>query len=109
MIQGIGPDAPTVVNLHGGKQSVLPFRCDLLPPHAIINVCEVLEQGAKKYGKDNWRNIPLTDHLNHAMAHIFAHFAGDQQDIHIAHAACRLLFALEATDDLPDPFLPTSA
>jgi hypothetical protein len=44
---------------------------------------------------DNWRQIPRVDHLNHALAHIHAHGAGDTQDDHLAHSACRLLFALE--------------
>src|SRR5207253_801882 len=66
-VHGIGPDAPVVVNSQGGRQSRLAFRSDLLPASAIIDVARVLEEGAAKYGKDNWRQIPRVDHLNHAM------------------------------------------
>ena len=76
---------------------MLAFRSDLLPAAAIASVAKVLEHGAKKYAKDNWRKIPQIDHANHAMAHLFAFFAGDQQDDHLSHAATRLLMALETT------------
>lgn len=94
-IKGVGPDAPTVVNEAGAKQSHLPYRCDLLPARAVLAVAEVLEQGARKYGADNWRGIPEADHVNHALAHLFARLAGDASDDHLEHAACRLLMALD--------------
>ena len=94
-IKGIGPDAATTTNEAGGKQSATLYRCDLLPPIATLAVAEVLHQGAAKYGPDNWRKIPVMDHVNHAMIHLFATMAGDTQDEHLEHAACRILFALE--------------
>jgi Domain of unknown function (DUF5664) len=58
-------------------------------------LAQVLKDGADKYGPDNWRKIGRADHLNHCLAHIFAHLAGDSGDEHLTHAACRLLFAME--------------
>lgn len=55
----------------------------------------VLAPGAVKYGEDNWRKIPAKDHLNHALTHVFAFLAGDGQDDHLEHAACRMMMALE--------------
>lgn len=95
MIEGVGPDAPTVTNESGGSQSFVPYRCDLLPPKALLAVAEVLAEGAKKYGVDNWRKISCKDHLNHLLMHVYAHLAGDESDEHLTHAACRILFALE--------------
>lgn len=95
IIDGVGTDAPTVTNERGGKQSHSPFRCDLLPPRAVLAVASVLRDGAAKYGDGNWRSIPVGDHLNHALSHVFAWLAGDTQDDHLAHAACRLVFALD--------------
>lgn len=46
-------------------------------------------------GYSNWHSIPLGDHVNHALTHLFAHLAGDVQDDHLEHASCRLLMALE--------------
>lgn len=95
IINGIGPDAPTTTNANGGKQSATPFRCDLLPPLATLAVAEVLASGAAKYGANNWHAITVEEHLNHAMGHQLAYLAGDTQDDHLEHAACRLLMALE--------------
>lgn len=95
IVEGVGPDAPTVVNERGGKQSFSPYRCDLLPAEALLAVAKVLKHGADKYGDGNWRSIRIPSHLNHAMTHILSYLAGDGQDEHLEHAACRLLFALD--------------
>lgn len=99
VIEGVGPDAPTVTNQNGGKQSSSPYRMDLLPPKALLEIAKVLKHGADKYGADNWRQIVVADHLNHALVHIHAFLAGDSQDDHLEHAACRMLFALEVAID----------
>lgn len=95
VIDGVGPDAPTETNAAGGKQSHSPYRADLLPPHALLAVAEVLKHGADKYGPNNWHAIPVADHLNHALVHLYALAAGDDSDDHLEHAACRLLMALD--------------
>jgi hypothetical protein len=68
-----------------------------LPARAVLELAATLAPAAIKYGEDNWRRIPRKDHVNHALAHIFAHLAGDDADDHLNHAACRLLFAMETT------------
>lgn len=92
--EGWSPDSPTVVNENGGKQSALPFRFDLIDARALATVAEILHDGAEKYGQDNWRRISVESNLNHAIAHIYGHLAGDVQDNHLGHAACRIIFAL---------------
>lgn len=94
-IEGVGKDAPTVTNEHGGKQSASPYRCELLPPHAILAVATVLKGGAEKYGANNWHAITAAENVNHALAHLFAYTAGDGSDAHLEHAATRVLFALD--------------
>lgn len=94
-VEGVGRDAPTEVNEHGGKQSACPYRCDLLPGHALLAVAKVLKHGADKYGADNWHAITAAENLNHALTHLLAMRAGDESDDHLEHAACRILFALD--------------
>lgn len=94
-VAGVGREEPTVTNERGARQSRLNYRCDLLPALASLAVSAVLHDGAAKYGADNWRGIPVRDHLNHALVHVFAFLAGDAQDDHLEHAACRALMALE--------------
>lgn len=97
-VEGVGPDAPVITNEVGAKQSGSPYRCDLLDGSAILRLSAVLKYGADKYGDNNWRGIPLMDHLNHALVHIFAYLAGDTQDDHLGHAQCRLHMAV-ATEE----------
>lgn len=99
MIKGIGKDAPVTTNNAGGKQSIAPYACELLPPRAILSVAKVMGDGAEKYEKDNWRKIPRSDHLRKMLTHVFAWLAGDRQDDHLEHAACRMLMALETDDE----------
>lgn len=84
-----------MMNQHGGKQSDIGSRLDLLPPTAILNVGQVLHRGAKKYGDRNWRKIETHEHLAHAIKHIYEYLQGNTTEDQLSHAATRLLFALE--------------
>lgn len=95
VVEGVGKDAPTTTNAHGGKQSACPCRCDLLPAHAVLAVAKVLKRGADKYGENNWHLISAAENVNHALTHLLAMLAGDGSDDHLEHAACRILFALD--------------
>jgi hypothetical protein len=94
-VAGVGKDAPTVTNNKGGKQSKVLYGMACLPPLAVLDVARSLEVGRVKYGKDNWKQIEIDSHLNHALIHLFAYMAGDTSDDHLNHATCRLMFALE--------------
>lgn len=85
------PDLPGFGPRAGGY----PYRCDLLPPRALLDVAAVLRDGSEKHGPDAWRALPVAGHVNHALAHLLAFLAGDTQEAHLAHAAARLLFAGE--------------
>lgn len=89
----VGKNVETTVNSDGGKQSKLKARFDLIPPAELFEVAIVLAEGAETYGEYNWQKIKTNDHLSHALAHIFAHLAGDTSDEHLSHALCRLFFA----------------
>jgi len=90
----VGPDLEIEVNKNGGKQSVVHYRFDLLPSEALFEVAKVVKKGADKYGKWNWVKIGTQEHINHALIHLRAELAGDSQENHLAHAACRVLFAI---------------
>jgi tagatose-1,6-bisphosphate aldolase non-catalytic subunit AgaZ/GatZ len=81
-------------------QSELPFAFDLLPPQAMFSMARVLAEGEHKYGPNNWKKIPVRQHLNHAIAHCFAYLAGDITDSHLSHAITRIAFAIELTENV---------
>lgn len=93
----VSPDAPVTVNEKGGAQSDVPVRFDLIDARAMFEMAKVLDHGAKKYGANNWRSIPVDDHLNHLLMHTFAYLAGDRTDDHLSHILCRATFALGVT------------
>lgn len=88
------PDAPTTTNERGGSQSDIGVRFDLIDAKALFEMAKVLDHGAKKYGEDNWRLIPVQEHLNHLLMHTYAYLAGDESDDHLSHILCRATFAL---------------
>lgn len=87
------PDAPMETNEQGGSQSKIPVRFDLIDANAMFKMAQVLDQGARKYGEDNWRKIPVNQHLNHLLMHVYAYLAGDKTDEHLSHILCRATFA----------------
>ena len=91
--EGLAPNSKTYTNKYGGRQSVMEARLDLLPPEAMMEIGKILNQGAVKYGENNWHKTTINENINHALNHIFAYLAGDTQDDHMGHAHCRLMFA----------------
>lgn len=73
----------------------------LLPSKALTEVAKVLEYGANKYHRENWRKgIKYSRVYSAAMRHMMEWKDGQKHDpetlrSHIAHAACNLLFLLE--------------
>ena len=90
-------DEDTVTNVRGGKQSRLPFHPSRFPHAVWLAILVVLEQGAAKYdespGEQNWRKIPVAEHVEHARVHIYLWLDGDRSEPHLIHAICRLAFA----------------
>lgn len=94
-IVGLAPDTHTVTNEQGGEEAATSYAFDLVDPHAMFVLATVMAEGREKgYKKDNWRKIGVDSHLNHAIGHIMAYWAGDRQDDHLGHAFCRLMFAV---------------
>lgn len=93
-VEGLSPDQPIATNEKGGKQSATPYGFHLLDAKAMFRLAEVLQYGATRYERDNWRKISAEDHLNHALQHAFGWMAGDDSDDHAGHFLCRaMMFA----------------
>ena len=82
-----------------GKQSDTPYAFHLLPLSSIFAAAEVAAYGAKKYGESfddrNYTKIPVEEHINHCIQHLFAYLAGDPSDDHLGHAIVRAMFAYD--------------
>lgn len=90
---GITKKTPSAQRFNTGKP-----RFSLLPSEALLEVIGVLEEGAKKYGADNWRQgLTYKAVVDSIMRHTLAFLAGEDRDeetgkLHAAHIACNALF-----------------
>ena len=73
----------------------------LVPWDGMDEVVKVLEFGAKKYARDNWKKVEHanTRYLAAAFRHLIHHNNGEAADpetgiSHLAHATCCMLFLL---------------
>jgi hypothetical protein len=69
-----------------------------IPEEVLAEVIKVLDFGDTKHPGENWKKQSEALHLGHAMRHI-NYFLVDRIDTetqcsHLAHAVCRLLFAM---------------
>lgn len=68
---------------------------DTLTNEPLTTIARVLEEGLKKYPRDNWKLIPFEEHINHALCHLYMFLKGDIQDRHLDHALTRIALAYE--------------
>lgn len=81
---------------------------DLLDRYALEQTAYALRYGADKYSRHNWRKgISQSRLISAAMRHILAHNDGENTDhesqcLHLAHAACCIMFAINMLETRPD-------
>lgn len=77
-------------------------RYDLISPIGLQRLAETYAEGAQKFGAFNWENgMPVTDLLNHAIAHIYKFLGGNRDEDHLSHAAWNLLGAIHSMEKWP--------
>lgn len=97
-------DGETITNKAGGKQSFISARFDCIPPVVLRLLAQCLGFGARKYGKENWKAIPIEDNIAHAMNHVNEWNRGDRSEPHLVNAMARLSFAVwQAWDNREQP------
>lgn len=79
-------------------------RYDLISPIGLRRIAETYKEGYDKYGPFNWeRGMPISDILNHAIAHIYTFLSGvESGEDDLAHATWNLLAAMHMEETHPN-------
>ena len=78
-------------------------RYDLISPIGLRALAQTYHEGAEKFGPYNWENgMPVSDLLNHAIAHIYNFLNGDRSEDHLGHAAWNVIGAIHSLEKWPE-------
>lgn len=82
-------------------------RFDLLPFFALEEVAKHFENGAKKYGENNYlKGIPLSDFLDSGLRHLVKFARGQKDEPHLLASAWNILCLIETKKRIELGLLP---
>lgn len=82
-------------------------RFDLIPFRALKRIAVHFENGAKKYGENNWRKgQSMHCYLDSAIRHAYTYLEGARDEDHLAAATWNLICALHTEEALAAGELP---
>ena len=85
------------------KRDPIGVRYDLISPVAMKRLAVTYCEGAKRYGDRNWeQGLPVSNLVNHALAHIFAYLGGNTSEDDLIHAAWNLMAAAHMEETMPE-------
>lgn len=82
-------------------------RYDLLPTRALRRLAEHYENGAVKYGDNNWlKGIPLRRLADSALRHLLKALEGKTDEDHLTACAWNVLGIIELQERIEENLLP---
>jgi hypothetical protein len=98
-------DAEKALSVDNPKKALgdLKPSVHFVPMEVMLQVAKVMELGAKKYGRMNWREQPIqaSTYYSAMFRHMIAWFEGEDVDPesgqpHLAHAICCAMLVLDS-------------
>lgn len=84
-------------------------RYDLIPAEGIRRLARHYENGAEKYGDDNWRKgQPFRRTLDSAIRHLYRYLDGDRTEDHLAAAAWGAFSIMHFEREIAEGRLPAT-
>mgnify|MGYP003647294364 FL=1 len=78
-----------------------------IPTEALRAVAKRFEDGATKYGRDNWRKgIPLSRYVDSLYRHLWAYMDGDTSEDHGGAIIWNAMCLVETSERIKDGSLP---
>lgn len=79
-------------------------RYDLISPYALERLAQTYNEGAVKYGDNNWRKgLPFSNILSHVMSHLVEYNKNtNAEEDHLAHALWGIAALIEQETTHPD-------
>lgn len=82
-------------------------RFDLVPFYSLFRLAAHFENGAIKYGPDNWqKGMPLRQYLDSAIRHLYKYLAGFREEDHLSAAAWNVFVFIWTEQAIRDGKLP---
>jgi hypothetical protein len=91
-----------VTHQGGGKAHRIDYDWTLLPMDSLIEIAKLMSKNVDSHGRENWRKLPVEEHIRHLSAHL-AEFSTRAQSgqhtvegmrYHLLRTAARALMAL---------------
>ncbi len=87
------------------RSKLADVRFDLISPLALRRLAATYNEGAVKYGDNNWRRgMEFSNVINHVLEHINTYLSGSDSDgeDNLAHACWGLMTLMEQEDTKPE-------
>ena len=82
-------------------------RYDLIPPHSLKRLADILEKGALKYSDRNWeKGMPLTRYVDSCMRHLLQYVEGWRDEDHLGQAFWNLMACVHTEEMIHRGLLP---